>query len=82
MKNTVGLFEAKTKLSEFVERAASGDEITITRRGQPVARLVPAAQQKPREPRKAMHEIRSLFRQSTLPSGYTIRKLIEEGRGI
>lgn len=35
----VGLFEAKTKLSEYVERAERGEEIVITRRGKPVARL-------------------------------------------
>jgi Antitoxin Phd_YefM, type II toxin-antitoxin system len=30
---TVGLFEAKQKLSELVERAGKGERIGITRRG-------------------------------------------------
>jgi prevent-host-death family protein len=30
---TVGLFEAKQKLSELVERASEGEQIGITRRG-------------------------------------------------
>ena len=34
---------AKTKLSQLVERAQAGEEITITRNGTPVARLVPVA---------------------------------------
>ena len=37
----VGTFEAKNKLSELLARAERGEEIVITRRGQPVAKLVP-----------------------------------------
>lgn len=38
----VGSFEAKTHFAELLSRAERGEEITITRRGKPVARLVPA----------------------------------------
>ena len=37
----VGMHEAKTKLSQLVERAESGEDIVISRNGKPVARLVP-----------------------------------------
>ncbi|MEO7027007.1 MAG: type II toxin-antitoxin system prevent-host-death family antitoxin [Caulobacteraceae bacterium] len=37
---TVGIFEAKTRLSSLVERAQAGEEVQITRHGRPVARLV------------------------------------------
>lgn len=37
----VGMHEAKTQLSRLVERAEGGEEIVITRRGEPAARLVP-----------------------------------------
>ena len=37
---TVGAFEAKTKLSELLDAVERGEEVTITRRGQPIARLV------------------------------------------
>jgi len=40
---TVGLFEAKQKPSELVERAREGEKIGITRRGELAAILVPAA---------------------------------------
>jgi prevent-host-death family protein len=40
----VGMHEAKTKLSQLVERAEAGEEIVIARNGTPVARLVPVAQ--------------------------------------
>jgi prevent-host-death family protein len=36
----INLYEAKTKLSELVDRAAAGEEIVIARHGRPVARLV------------------------------------------
>jgi prevent-host-death family protein len=36
----VGMHEAKTKLSQLVERAEAGEEIVIARNGKPVARLV------------------------------------------
>ncbi|MDP8968075.1 MAG: type II toxin-antitoxin system prevent-host-death family antitoxin [Actinomycetota bacterium] len=39
----VGMHEAKTKLSQLVERAEAGEEIVITRNGNPVARLVPVS---------------------------------------
>jgi prevent-host-death family protein len=38
---TVGLFEAKTHLSELIARAERGEEVVITRHNKPVARLVP-----------------------------------------
>lgn len=37
---TVGVHEAKTHLSKLLERVRAGEEITIERRGEPVARLV------------------------------------------
>jgi prevent-host-death family protein len=40
---TVKLNEAKTHLSELVQRAEVGEEIEITRHGKVVARLVPAS---------------------------------------
>jgi prevent-host-death family protein len=39
----VGMHEAKTRLSQLVERAEAGEEIVIARNGTPVVRLVPIA---------------------------------------
>jgi prevent-host-death family protein len=39
----VGMHEAKTKLSQLVARAESGEDIVIARNGRPVVRLVPVA---------------------------------------
>jgi prevent-host-death family protein len=35
------MHEAKTQLSKLVERVEGGEEIVITRRGEPAVRLVP-----------------------------------------
>lgn len=36
---TVNIYEAKTRLSQLVEKAASGEDVVIARAGRPVARL-------------------------------------------
>ena len=38
----VGAFEAKNKLGQLLDLAEQGEEITITRRGKAVARILPA----------------------------------------
>lgn len=43
----VGLFEAKTHLSEYVARAEAGEEVIIMRHNKPVARIVPLAADQP-----------------------------------
>ena len=43
MGKPVNLYEAKTHLSELVERAARGEEVVIAKAGEPKARLVPLA---------------------------------------
>jgi prevent-host-death family protein len=37
----VGMHEAKTKLSQLVDRAERGEEIVITRNGKPAVKLAP-----------------------------------------
>jgi prevent-host-death family protein len=37
----ISLYEAKTRLSSLVDRAAAGEEIVIAKNGVPSARLVP-----------------------------------------
>lgn len=51
MSDPVNIYDAKTRFSELVERAAGGEEIIIARAGTPVARLVPVrvSERKPGE---------------------------------
>lgn len=41
--DTLNLYEAKTQLSQLVDRAADGEEIIIAKAGKPMARLMPLA---------------------------------------
>jgi prevent-host-death family protein len=41
MSISVGMHEAKTTLSRLVEAAQSGEDVVITRRGEPVVKLEP-----------------------------------------
>ncbi len=78
---TVGIFEAKNRLSELVERAARGEEIVITRRGQQVARLMPPESPNSLDQASALAErIRRSRTQHALGGGVTIRELIDDGR--
>ena len=43
MSESVNVYEAKTHLSQLLDRAAAGEEIIIARAGRPVARLVALA---------------------------------------
>ena len=38
---TVNIHDAKTRLSQLIERVEAGEEIVIARAGRPVARLAP-----------------------------------------
>jgi prevent-host-death family protein len=76
---TIGAFEAKTHLSELLDLAAMGERITITRRGQAVAMLVPVVEEPVLTPAEAAAAIRKL-RQGVTLDGISVRELIEEGR--
>ncbi len=57
---TVGAFDAKTHLSSLLNQVADGEEVLITRRGVPVARLVPAEEADRNDIAKAILELRSI----------------------
>jgi prevent-host-death family protein len=55
MAQFVSLYDAKTRLSALVDRAAAGEEIVIAKNGVPCARLVPIPLRgEPRKPAGAM----------------------------
>ncbi len=78
---SIGIFEAKNRLSELIERAARGEEIVITRRGEQVARLLPPAVPDARhQARELAERIRRSRARHALGGGISIRELIDEGR--
>lgn len=55
MSEIVSLYDAKTHLSQLVDRAADGEEIVIAKNGTALARLVPLAKKgEPRKPAGAL----------------------------
>jgi prevent-host-death family protein len=79
--SSVGSFEAKTHLAALLDRVAKGETIEITRRGVPVARLVPASAADHRGLKRIALEIREIRKGNRL-GGLSIRELIDEGRRI
>lgn len=39
--STINIYEAKTQLSQLVERAARGEDVVIGKAGKPMVRMVP-----------------------------------------
>lgn len=54
---TIGLFEAKTHLSELIARAERGEETIVTRHNKPVARIVPISKVSPELVRQRLQAI-------------------------
>lgn len=45
---TLNLYEAKTQLSQLVEKAAAGEEVIIAKAGRPMVKMVPVEPEKPK----------------------------------
>ncbi len=76
---TVGAYEAKTHLPRLIEEVARGEQITITKHGVPVARLVPAGVTSPADPIETLRALRE-FRDKHTLGDLSLRELIDEGR--
>ena len=77
---TVGVFDAKNRLTSLLDQVEEGNEILITRRGKPVARLVPAEPGFDRDKaRRAAEGLRQTSKGLTL-GGLSLKDLISEGR--
>jgi prevent-host-death family protein len=74
----VGLFEAKTHLSDLVERAKRGERITITKRGVPTAMLVPVDEHAQISVSEAVDRLLELQKTVSL-GGLTIKELRDMG---
>lgn len=75
----VGAFEAKTHLSALLEKVARGEEVLITRRGRPAARLVPAEREDQADIAEAIRKLRAL-RAGVRLDGLDWKGLRDEGR--
>lgn len=77
---SIGAYEAKSHLSALLARVLKGEEITITRHGSPIARLVPVkSKASPAERHSAIERWIESSHGLSL-GGLKIRDLIDEGR--
>lgn len=76
----VGIYEAKSRLSQLVEKVESGEEVILTRRGKPVAKIVNVAPSARKNRARLLHEIRALSRRVRIPRSTSIREIVAEGR--
>lgn len=77
----IGAYDAKTHLSELLDRVEKGERITITRYGRPVAELVPAGESPAFTAAEAIERIRETRKDRTL-GGAGVVDLIHEGRRL
>jgi prevent-host-death family protein len=71
--------EAKNRLSALLAEVAKGEEVVITKRGVPVARLVPAVTFDRKKAKQAAAGLREASRGLSL-RGLKIKDLVNEGR--
>ena len=62
----IGTFEAKTHLTRLLDRVAAGEQITITRHGTPIARLVPVKPAGSRQLRETIARLKGFSKGQTL----------------
>jgi prevent-host-death family protein len=76
---TVGTFAAKTHLSTLLEEVERGEEITITRHGRAIARLVPIGSISSDGLADTVARLKA-FRRGRRLGAVSVKALIEEGR--
>jgi len=84
----VGIYQAKARLSELIERVERGEEVTITKNHKAVARIVPAHARGRAgvevDRRAAVEDLRQFAKTVRLPRRLSVRelkRLAAEGRG-
>ena len=75
--DSIGIYEAKSKLSELVGKAEAGEVVTITRRGRPVAKIVPVKRSEVVDNSKAVDELIRFSKTIKLKRRLTQRELRE-----
>lgn len=76
---TVGTFEAKTHLSALLDQVQRGAEITITKHGKAIARLVPVGVVSRDRLQDTAARLKA-FRRGRRLGNLSVKALIEEGR--
>lgn len=83
MNIEIGAYEAKTKLPELLREVQAGKRFTITNRGKAVAELVPVAEEKSIDIKKAIDDFLAYKKAHPIRHKFTlaeIKAMIDEGR--
>ena len=79
--NTVSVAEAKSHLSEILDRVEAGEEVVITRRGKAVARLKPERRSASISPDfEKLRAFRESMPMASIPAGELLRQMRDEER--
>ena len=81
VQKQIGSFEAKTHFSQIIQDVEQGAGYVITKRGKPVAKIIPFEQDSGMTFKEAVDkltEMRKLYRGK--PGSFNIREAIEDGR--
>ncbi|HJS84042.1 MAG TPA: type II toxin-antitoxin system prevent-host-death family antitoxin [Acetobacteraceae bacterium] len=76
--DTIGAFEAKTHLSDLLDRVEKGERFTITRHGKAIAELAPISGRDKQATREAIRGLKALSKGHVL--GMDWRELRDAGR--
>ena len=75
---TFSVSVAKARLSELIESVLNGEEVVITRRGEPVVQLAPVRTAKPGIDFARLRALRAVMPMAKTPADKLIRKIRNE----
>jgi prevent-host-death family protein len=78
MDDEIGVYETKTHLTALLDRVQKGEQFTITKHGQPIARLVPVSRTDRKGRREIIEKLKKFREGQTLD--VPVKQLINEGR--
>ena len=81
MAQSIGAFEAKTNFSRILVKTEQGEDFIVTKRGKPVAKIIPFEREPEMTFEEAVEELKELRKfYRGKPGDFNIKEAIEEGR--
>jgi prevent-host-death family protein len=81
LNQQIGAFEAKTHFSQILDKVEHGGDFVITKRGKPVAKIIPFQKEPEMTRQEAFEKIKELRKNYRgEPGSFNIREAIEDGR--
>jgi prevent-host-death family protein len=76
----VAVYEAKTRLSELLAEVEQGEQVTITRHGRPIARLVAATARRAGSQRQQVAATLAALAAERIQLEGSVKEWVSEGR--